>query len=619
MKLLGISSKNPMNDGYLYSCILHSDSIRELWEKKEPSPGKIENYRIWSYAPGEDGYKWDEFRDSGIMAIEWDEMGDLREYTSKESIKKKLDQLYGEKNDRKNDTLALWQFCNEIKIGDRIYSKAGSKKLLGIGEVISEYEFDDTRDGYKHIRKVKWLKSGSWELDEKFAIKTLTDITIYEEFCEKVEQLVFGSGAKSGSNAQFQKWFIPLVDALKEMDGRGTPDEACNAIAKNLDLSEEFVNKKGGKSNQNIFKNQVAWARNYLRYEGYIDGSEKGIWKLTEKGFDSNLTPEQVNEMVKKWVKILQEKRQGKNIEDDNPETFEDIDDKEEIGMLIAYSKDKFLSEVFLKEEQYDEFVSLLKNKKNIILQGAPGVGKTFAAKRLAYSLVESKDDSRIEMVQFHQSYSYEDFVMGYRPKKDGGFELVKGIFYRFCEKASKDPDRDYYFVIDEINRGNLSKIFGELLMLIESDKRGPEFAVPLTYDPDNRFYVPEKLHIIGMMNTADRSLAMIDYALRRRFCFVEIEPAFNSDAFRNHLENSGIEAEVINKIIGRLTYLNTKISEDSNLGRGFRIGHSFFCNPTMEQNWYANVIKYEINPLIEEYWFDNEEKSKEYKNYMLG
>lgn len=286
---------------------------------------------------------------------------------------------------------------------------------------------------------------------------------------------------------------------------------------------------------------------------------------------------------------------------------------------IEIYNRENFLQEVFISEQQYDEIAILLNRKKNIILQGAPGVGKTFAAKRLAYSLMGCIDDTRIEMIQFHQNYSYEDFVMGFRPVVGGGFELRTGIFHQFCLKASNDPMRDYYFIIDEINRGNLSKIFGELLMLIENDKRGSKFSVPLTYKPDSRFYVPQNVFIIGMMNTADRSLAMIDYALRRRFCFIEMEPAFGTHAFRKHLVDNGIHEDLIEKIILRMNYLNNQIAADGNLGRGFKIGHSYFCNPSTDENWYQSVIEYEINPLIEEYWFDNEENAQEYMDYLLG
>lgn len=195
------------------------------------------------------------------------------------------------------------------------------------------------------------------------------------------------------------------------------------------------------------------------------------------------------------------------------------------------YTSEDFLSEVYMSRGNYDILSNLLINKKNIIMQGAPGVGKTFAAKRLAYSMMGVKDPSRVMMVQFHQGYSYEDFIMGFRPASTG-FELKKGPFYSFCKKAELDLENDYYFIIDEINRGNLSKIFGELFMLIENDKRG--VSLQLLYS-DEKFSVPENVYIIGMMNTADRSLAMLDYALRRRFAFFEFSPAFETDGFRQY------------------------------------------------------------------------------------
>ena len=208
---------------------------------------------------------------------------------------------------------------------------------------------------------------------------------------------------------------------------------------------------------------------------------------------------------------------------------------------IDAYTKSDFLDEVYMTEKRYENLVAVLRNKKNIILQGAPGVGKTFAAKRLAWSMMGEKDDSRIEFVQFHQNYSYEDFMMGYKPVEDG-FELKYGIFYRFCQRAANQPDKEFFFIIDEINRGNMSKIFGELLMLIEKDYRGTKAT--LAYNGLS-FSVPKNLYIIGMMNTADRSLAMIDYALRRRFSFFEVEPGFDSEGFI-HYQN-GLNNETLN------------------------------------------------------------------------
>lgn len=183
-----------------------------------------------------------------------------------------------------------------------------------------------------------------------------------------------------------------------------------------------------------------------------------------------------------------------------------------------TYGKTEFVREVYMNEREFDILSALLRENKNLILQGAPGVGKTFAARRLAYAMMGEKDDSRVKLVQFHQNYSYEDFVMGYRP--DGsGFKLTKGIFYNFCREAQEHPDKEYFFIIDEINRGNLSRIFGELLMLLEKDYRGTEISLAYNGEP---FSVPKDLYLIGMMNTADRSLAIMDYALRRRFKFYD-------------------------------------------------------------------------------------------------
>lgn len=281
-----------------------------------------------------------------------------------------------------------------------------------------------------------------------------------------------------------------------------------------------------------------------------------------------------------------------------------------------SYTKADFLHDVFLSEQRYDVLVSLLRHKKNIILQGAPGVGKTYAAKRLAYSMMGQADSSRVEFVQFHQNYSYEDFMLGYRP--DGsGFKLTEGVFYRFCQKASNDPDREYFFLIDEINRGNLSKIFGELMMLIESDHRGEKITLAYNGMP---FYVPENLYIIGMMNTADRSLAMIDYALRRRFSFFEMESAFTSDGFLQY--QAALDNETFNALVEQIKALNREIITDASLGPGFRIGHSYFCldDPAAcTTDWMCSVVEFDILPTLAEYWFDAPDKLHRWEENLRG
>ena len=279
-----------------------------------------------------------------------------------------------------------------------------------------------------------------------------------------------------------------------------------------------------------------------------------------------------------------------------------------------TYTKDDFLDEVYMTEKRYESLVAVLRNKKNIILQGAPGTGKTFAARRLAWSMMGEKDDSRIEFVQFHQNYSYEDFMMGYKPVEDG-FKLKYGIFYRFCQKAANQPDKEFFFIIDEINRGNMSKIFGELLMLIEKDYRGTKTT--LAYNGLS-FFVPKNLYIIGMMNTADRSLAMIDYALRRRFSFFEVEPGFDSEGFI-HYQN-GLNNETLNELINKVKDLNREISLDKSLGKGFCIGHSYFCGRDVcTEEWLHSIVDYDILPMLSEYWFDDANKLQRWENILQG
>lgn len=287
----------------------------------------------------------------------------------------------------------------------------------------------------------------------------------------------------------------------------------------------------------------------------------------------------------------------------DSIEIMEDeyVDDSQD--ELPVYTKADFLREVFINEGHYESISNLLRYKKNIILQGPPGVGKTFVSKRLAYSLLNRKDNDCVEIVQFHQNYAYEDFVMGFRPDKNG-FSLQNGIFYDFCEKALENPEKDYYFIIDEINRGNLSKIFGELFMLIERDKR--DDFVTMGYSK-KRFTVPSNVYIIGTMNTADRSLAQLDVALRRRFAFVSLKPSFN-EKWKEYMLTNGVSVALVERIFFAVEKWNKEIVDDFQLGSGYAIGHSFFTTlpeQMSEAVWFNGIIEYEIKPLLEEYFFD--------------
>lgn len=444
----------------------------------------VRTVHYWIYSPGNNACMWNDFYEAGMMAIGWDDIGDLTAFASKEAIKQKMQECMDATLSYKNGALALWQFANEMKPGDVVFVKKGMHRIIGRGIVTSNYIFDNSRtDEYKNIRKMNWTDKGEWEHPGQAVMKTLTDITSYTDYVEKL-------------NALFA-------------------DET-------------------------------------------VEGSEE--------------------------------------IEIHYP----------------VYTANDFLNEVYMSETNYQLLVNLLKNKKNIIMQGAPGVGKTFAAKRLAYSMMGVKDPNRVMMVQFHQSYSYEDFIEGFRPAATG-FELKKGPFYNFCKKAEDDLENDYYFIIDEINRGNLSKIFGELFMLVENDKRG--ISLQLLYSGD-KFSVPENVYIIGMMNTADRSLAMLDYALRRRFAFFEFSPAFETNGFRKYRQEKNNKK--FDNLINAVEKLNAAIENDETLGRGFRIGHSYFCtDKVIDDMWLNSVITYEIVPLLNEYWFDEPNKVREWE-YVL-
>ncbi len=297
------------------------------------------------------------------------------------------------------------------------------------------------------------------------------------------------------------------------------------------------------------------------------------------------------------------------------PEDLVDAVKEDPPPVLASFDKAEALSTLFMSNESFDQMLAQLKRKQNVILQGPPGVGKTFVAQTLAYALMGEKDQNRIGMVQFHQSYGYEEFIQGLRPTAGGSYELRKGVFYEFCQEANEDP-RPHVFIIDEINRGNLSKILGELMMLIERDKREAKYAMPLAYSEpgDDSFFVPANVYIVGLMNTADRSLALVDYALRRRFAFVTLKPEFGSPKFKKFLADRGMEEDLAAKLVDCMTQLNREIAEDKlDLGEGFCIGHSYFCSDDtgIGYEWIKEVLEYEIQPLLQEYWMESSEKAE--------
>lgn len=272
----------------------------------------------------------------------------------------------------------------------------------------------------------------------------------------------------------------------------------------------------------------------------------------------------------------------------------------------------------FLARETLSGLVDRLSSKKNLILQGPPGTGKTWLAKRLAKALIGRRSPlpDQLRSVQFHPSLAYEDFVRGYRPSSNG-LTLTDGIFLQVVEAARAQPDLPHVLIIEEINRGNPAQVFGEMLTLLENTKRSRADAMELAYRkiPGEKVHVPDNLHIIGTMNIADRSLALVDLALRRRFAFVTLEPLLNA-AWEDWCRDRDFPNDMIALIRDRMNALNDTIAQDRALGPQFRVGHSYVTPGDDDipdpRAWFAEVIDTEIEPLLQEYWFDAPDRARD-------
>lgn len=588
--------------------------------------------KYWLISPGQGASQWDDFYDKSYIALGWDKISNLENFSDKEEIRQKLLATYPEEEtSHKNGALALWEFLNVLKTGDIIIPKKGHKKYLGYGIVESDYYFEQEHNSFKHRRKVKWVKKGVWpEEAGQIVTKTFTDITKYPEYVDRLKRLI-GIGQDAQIPKAVNHWWLnasPKFWKITDFEiGEEQSYTSHNEQGNKRSKFEYFKSVKPGDLMIGYESSPVKKVVAILEitkgaHVDEDDGKEK-ISFIIQQFLTRQLSWGQLKELEKFSSAEVLKSNQG-SLFKLSADEFKAIIEANIVVQNESYSKEKALNEIFISENELDNITNNLLYKNNIILQGPPGTGKTFLAKRLAYLMIEQKDETRTDIVQFHQSYSYEDFIQGFRPQPDGTFKLENGVFYRFCKKAARDPNNDYFFIIDEINRGNLSKIFGELMLLIEKDKREKTYAVSLTYSQssDTKFHIPKNIYIIGTMNTADRSLALVDYALRRRFAFIEIMPSI-SEKLSNHLIDNGVDEVVVNKIVSRISRLNKDISSDRNLGPGFQIGHSYFCPSDLGAekdfaSWYESVIKYEIIPLLHEYWFDNIEEVKRWEVQLL-
>ncbi len=455
---------------------------------------------------------------------------------------------------------------------------------------------DDKAGPYSPPEEIEEEPQGEqqfWWLNANPGIWSISD------FDEKDIQ-TYTSHNKKGNKRRIYKYFQQLQKGDIMIGYESTPVKQIKAlfeVTKGLHTrnGEELIEFEiSEKFNVPVHWNELQNNPALASCEVFIN-NQGSLFKLSEEHFD-----------------IIREIIDEKNIA---------VAEQEETSKQVKYDYLNDPDKPFISPLVFKQILDLLKRKKNIILQGPPGVGKTFIARKIAYEMMGFKNDANIEMVQFHQSFSYEDFIQGLRPGKQN-FELKNGVFYTFCQKAHAHPDRQFFFIIDEINRGNLSKIFGELMMLIEPDKRKEKFALKLTYaeDEHDRFYIPENLHIIGTMNTADRSLAIVDYALRRRFAFITLMPDFE-EAFQSFARTRNLSPTLISHIVNATKRINDEIIKDTNLGAGFQIGHSYFCSypgKMDEKTWFNEVVSFEIKPLLEEIWFDDNDKVKRIINATI-
>ncbi|WP_315583629.1 AAA family ATPase [Actinomyces viscosus] len=624
--------------------------------------------RYWLYVPGEGAGKWEEFQAAGIMALNWDRIGDPASYPNEEAILEALESSYGGWGGRPRGAARMIRdFVHTIRPGDVIYARRTPTEIIGRGVVRSGFRYDDVRSSYRCVHDVEWTHIGSWTLDRRVGAVTLqrvTENTSYnpaqlESLFRKREELAPSPGSIQAPGAEEhdrQHWlYTPgegavrwdefrtagimalnwdrigdlslfpdkemLLEALYDHygDWGGRPRKAADSVWDYVHVMRPgdviFVRRGFNEIvGRGVVRSDYRYDedRSSFRAVRDVEWTHVGSWPLEQRvgrlmlhrlTENTKYTPDQLNALIG-----IEETHSPSVVDDQHEE--DDLDEAVE-----GYSSVDFLEEVFLDPEDLEQMLGLLRRKKNLILQGAPGTGKTFAAKRLAYALMGQVDDSRVEMVQFHQSTAYEDVVVGLRPTSEGGFAAAEGVFARFCRRAAADPGRDYVFIIDEINRANISKAFGELLMLIEAEHRGDALRLPVSGE---LLAVPERLHLIGMMNTADRGLALIDYALRRRFAFFEMRPALDHPAFLRHIVTVGSpRLEALVDVVHRL---NRRIVEDEALGPGFQIGHSYLCLPTRSSEGpgstegaessmdsdIASVVRYELEPLVREYWFDN-------------
>jgi len=661
---------------YLYEQGLLKNEIDDIAETKN---------NAWIYSPGRQAKNWEESYEKSEMSLGWDKIGNINELKDKESIKKKAKIVYDD--NPIHITNACYDFYKNIKIGDSIFVKKGVKKLIGHGIVESDYIYDDSRNGYKHVRRVNWTKKGEWKIpdDNKFPIKALTNITSDQNRVSKLREILFGNG---NNNWIFQA--NPSVwDLDTALDKLGKDSWTATRYKKEMKAGDKIYFWKSGSEAGLYGIGTIIGSQNNSekakRDKVDVIYNEKLKAPITREAFSNNpilkesliitapqgsnfrLSSEEAQEIEKLIISqnlmslpmdslntiLYGPPGTGKTYKLSNEYfpmfTDRKTQDKEEyleslvknyswwqvVGAVLSDLKSASVPQILsheliqaqiktsntnsalptiwqqlqLRTPQECEYVNTTQRLEPAIFSKNSDSIWTIDAEKVETETPEildllekskqtpetQEDVKRYEFITFHQSYSYEEFIEGIRPITDENgairYEVVSGVFKKLAKKAIKNPDKNFALFIDEINRGNISKIFGELITLIEEDKRigaKNELKVRLSYSGDE-FGVPSNLYVIGTMNTADRSIALVDIALRRRFVFEGMEP----DETLVHEKYQALFVNLNQKIIG-------------SIGPDYQIGHSYFMEKDGNGFDIEKVMNQKVIPLLNEYFYND-------------
>jgi 5-methylcytosine-specific restriction protein B len=544
--------------------LLTQDILYQMLDKKE-------SVNYWLYAPGENAHKWDEFYEEGIMGLGWDELGDLDDYANKSEIKKKLQEIENVESTKQNDTAANYEFHKVIKEGDIIIVKKGISELLGYGEVTSEYYYDENRDTYQKCRKVDWKLKGNWKVDFNLPVKTLTDVTKYptddKNFAKYSERLIaiMERNINDSSKNDAMNYKPELNQILYGPPGTGKTYHTILEAAKIITGNETIGFEEALKVFNTNLHNQIEFItfhQNYS-YEDFI----QGLRPDTENG--NALTFDKKDGVFKRIADKALKNLTASNNPASVKKEFMDV-----FNELIQPLNNEEVNEIEIRMKKSSYFIT--------------EVGE----KSIAFRKNIGDSEHTLSINTLHKMYDKgeNDFILGglqpyYNP-------LLQLLLDKGKSTVTAVTKKNYVIIIDEINRANISRVFGELITLIEEDKRSHgKIPMTVTLPSGDPFTVPSNLYIIGTMNTADKSIALLDIALRRRFEFVPMYPKY-----------SGLEKPVHDDAI--LFKINEAIIKRK--GHDFTIGHSYF----MGENYsLENTINHKVIPLLLEYFMNDEKE----------